>query len=743
MNKENASYTVRVRSNVSGRGVVGIYGSSQFDETWSGTDDTTSTHYDTSYTLAIEIRNVTGYTASYAVAGTNVTSLSGPYSMSGGIYYTFKITGNATIFVYYEEIITRYTVTLHSSPSSAGTLSGGGTYASGSIVNVNTEPTSSDWVFDYWLNGGGSIHSYNKNFTINGLYANQDYTAVYHSRPKGTLHLTATTGGRVSGGGTYYVGTNVTITATSNEGYEFVHWLDDVGGVYSTDARTTFTINAEYDYYLTAVFRLIPTGTLTLSASPSSGGNVRQEGSGTYPVGTNVAIHAVANTGYQFLLWADDSGGTYSTQADTTIRINAEYDYYLTAFFTSISDISSFSIKAIASDGSSINVSGYVNSLELSSMYFSWSGRTYTTGDMLNGRVQVTYNIPSGYYLREIRNDSGNINPWVISGGSATSTLGGDASVTLIFAPISAVIERTSATYPTDIKSSPFYIGTEKDGYNKYNGVYNPLDTPEIKGNCTWYANGRTQEIAGRNLGTELPNLGNAGKWFSTIPSTWSKEGNDKPLEGAGNRLNVYPGDIVCWTKVDSNGNPIVNEKGQRTYEGHVEIIEKIENGIATISYSDYNLKFFGTYTETVSTYFKVNTSYSASRSATGQPINNLKLQGVIHNAYRTTPTDLFYVIARPNDSEYGSIVVQGETGSGTGPYQRGEIVTIHAYPNPGFEFLNWSIGGENPQSFPIYGDMYITANFDVEGSRITKLVMAMMLGAAPDLITKAVLLIK
>ena len=66
---------------------------------------------------------------------------------------------------------------------------------------------------------------------------------------KYTLTVTAGEGGSVTAGGTYDEGTDVTITATPSEGYEFVGWE----GSEETKADLTITLNS--DISLTAIFQ--------------------------------------------------------------------------------------------------------------------------------------------------------------------------------------------------------------------------------------------------------------------------------------------------------------------------------------------------------------------------------------------------------------------------------------------------------------------------------------------------------
>lgn len=65
-----------------------------------------------------------------------------------------------------------------------------------------------------------------------------------------TVTLTAGTGGTVSGGGTYESGKSVTVTATADDGYEFVGWFEGTELV-SAEASYTFTVTANVAYNAT------------------------------------------------------------------------------------------------------------------------------------------------------------------------------------------------------------------------------------------------------------------------------------------------------------------------------------------------------------------------------------------------------------------------------------------------------------------------------------------------------------
>ena len=135
--------------------------------------------------------------------------------------------------------------------------------------------------------------------------------------------------GTVIGGGTYEKYTPITLTAIPNQGCRFVKWTDG-----NTDNPRI--IIPEIDCTYIAEFEEV-NYTLTLAANDVAMGNVF--GAGTYKYGTEVAINAIPNTGYQFTQWSDND-----TNASRTITITS--DLSLTAYFQPIK----YTIIATAND---------------------------------------------------------------------------------------------------------------------------------------------------------------------------------------------------------------------------------------------------------------------------------------------------------------------------------------------------------------------------------------------------------
>ena len=134
-----------------------------------------------------------------------------------------------------------YAILLSASPSAGGTVSGGGTYVSGSSRTV-TATANSGYTFANWTEGGAIVStSASYTFTLAG---NRTLVANFTANPVNyaiSLSASPSAGGTVSGGGTYVSGSSRTVTATASSGYTFANWTEG-GAIISTSASYTFTL---------------------------------------------------------------------------------------------------------------------------------------------------------------------------------------------------------------------------------------------------------------------------------------------------------------------------------------------------------------------------------------------------------------------------------------------------------------------------------------------------------------------
>jgi uncharacterized repeat protein (TIGR02543 family) len=207
------------------------------------------------YTLTASSNPAAGGTVSGAGtynSGTAVTLMATPaagYSFTGwsgdasGTSASISITMNAnkTVTANFQAVSpTNYTLSAAASPVAGGTVSGGGSYAAGSVATITATPAAG-YNFAGW-SGDASGTSASTTVTMN---ANKSVTASFTAIPPATYTLTTAAspvaGGTVSGGGTYAAGAVATVTATPAAGYVFVNWSGNASG---TNPTTTVTMSA-------------------------------------------------------------------------------------------------------------------------------------------------------------------------------------------------------------------------------------------------------------------------------------------------------------------------------------------------------------------------------------------------------------------------------------------------------------------------------------------------------------------
>lgn len=228
--------------------------------------------------------------------------------------YSFTATENATYTaVFGEQSVTYYTITTAASPADAGTVEGGGTYEDGATV-ILAASANPGWQFVQWTDGNADNP---RNITVTG---DATYTAQF-SQINYVINVDAVPyeGGSVTGGGTYHYGDAVTLTATPNEGYDFLQW--DNG-----ETALTRTVIVDGDANYAAYFAEHGTNTYEIAVFTNDPELGTVSGGGVYPEGTVITISATPIGYASFVRW--DDGDTNATR---TITVTADASY--TAIF--------------------------------------------------------------------------------------------------------------------------------------------------------------------------------------------------------------------------------------------------------------------------------------------------------------------------------------------------------------------------------------------------------------------------
>ncbi len=204
-----------------------------------------------------------------------------------------------------------FTLTVESDNPDWGTVIGGGEYHFGDTATIEAIP-----------NVGHEFLMWNDSVTDNprNVVVTQDSTFIASF---GIRQFTITVEsdhpawGSVTGGGTYYYGDTIQISATAHLGFAFLGWDDGV----ESNPRTVIVTE---DQTFIAKFD-IRQCVISTSVSPEGSGFVN--GGGTYNYGEIIHLVAHSNTGYIFDKWAD---GEIANPRNVFVENDASF----TALFT-------------------------------------------------------------------------------------------------------------------------------------------------------------------------------------------------------------------------------------------------------------------------------------------------------------------------------------------------------------------------------------------------------------------------
>lgn len=238
---------------------------------------------------------------------------------------------------------TTYTVSFAPSPTGYGTVSrnaivsipsGSAISVSGNTVTINgitVTATAADpsgeyvYTFTGWSNTSGTVTA---NRTISANFTKSVGSTVVTVNSSGN--------GTATGGGTYYLGDTVTLTATPADGYVFTNWTSSGPGGSGTHSGnplcyevTTMMLGTNVTY--TANFTEAPGATVIVDSS----GNGTASGGGTFYLNDTVTLTATPDEGYMFVSWTSSGpGGSATHSANPLIYSITEFMLGTTVTFT-------------------------------------------------------------------------------------------------------------------------------------------------------------------------------------------------------------------------------------------------------------------------------------------------------------------------------------------------------------------------------------------------------------------------
>ena len=391
----------------------------------------------TATAVATLLANTAQYTYTFLGWYEGDTRISSSLSLS-----VANITANRTFTAIGSRTLNRYSLAFTITPTGAGTVSGGGTYDYGSSIKSTATPATG-YNFTKWVDEEGVESTTNpypgwaitKNRTIQAVFTIKSYAinlaAQYRVAESGDF-TSGTTGGTVSGGGTFNHGTSVTAKATPATGYSFAGWYEGDSKV-SDSASYTFTATGARS--LTARFQR---QWFTVTFTAGTGGSVLPT-SARVQYGGEASSTATASTGYTFSGWSD---GTKTAKLTVTnVTANATYTAEYTTNTYTVTYVKGTGIATISKTSEVVswgaNATGCTATVTTGYTFDGWyNGATRVSTSLTYAPTAVKSNLsltakatinsytvsPSAYY----RNTDGTGN---YTAGTTGGTVSGGGSV--------------------------------------------------------------------------------------------------------------------------------------------------------------------------------------------------------------------------------------------------------------------------------------------------------------------------
>ena len=511
--------------------------------------------------------------------------------------------------------------------------------------------------------------------------------------PEYNVTINVNGNGTVTGAntGTYLEGTELTLTATPEEHYEFTGWTGDV-----SSTENPLTIPVDGDKNITANFAK-KQYTLTVLTNDENKGTVT--GAGTYDYGTVVTIEAIAQAGYKLLYWSDRS-----KELSRTITMNK--NEALSAYFVKEYAVEpTFTIEKVwenaqvpAATGDGFQAVG-------------WDQKIYMQNKTA-GKIQVFSNgtdatvdyATSGTGQQIAVDEAGNL--IVFNAYFATST------------PNSVLIYKKGDATGTAV-SFTLQDPARCDFFSASGDIYSS------EGGCIYfYCNGKTVinrlKIAnGAATASDITTDVVGGSIYQT-----GSNQNHVIVDIFGNLVTHARSNSVDWINVYTNEcakftlpSIKLGTLGGCSFELGGKELWAYHAGATNYS-SEWNL-----YNMTDGKFLSDTILYAVDKTnSTNNACNWLNVQVVDEKTayiYQFCPKKavaLWKVSLKENYSVSASAT--NGTVTGTGTYQEGATATLTATPDEGYKFVNWTKGGvevstEATYSFPVTENVELVANFE------------------------------
>ena len=621
----------------------------------------------------------TGYTFTNWKKDNNVVSTSATY--------TFTVTSiTAGTYTATFTAIPQYTIAVQANPTAGGSVSGGGTFYSGTSCTL-TATANTHYEFVNWTKSGTQV-STNASYTFT-VTANGTYVANFNALTAHTVTCNATENGTISASPTTaYKGETVTLTATPASGFYFGAWTVkdannnpvQVSNNQFTMPDSNVTVSATFVTGYNVTLASVTNG--SISANPTYG-----------PAGTTVTLTATPASGYSLDSWI-----VYRTDdMSTTVTVSGN-SFTMPSYDVTVAAVFAMPQSGDVTVGSGTSTSQYLPTYVW--FNYSLSQQIYTQAE-----VGVAGNITAISFY------------WYGQSGSNTSS--GARSLNIYMSHTNN--SNLSSAWIQESASHLVYSGTQT--FNTVGWHTITLDTP--------FAYDGTSNLlltVDDNTGSYTVNAKHYFRTYSTgaerartycsdddnpdptgvVSSTYSSSSSlynltleynaqiqiAKEIAGSGVSLSVSPTALSGFTYPEGEG-----PSGAQT----VDVIGRNLQSVVTVTaptHYEVSNTANGTYSSTLSltpangnvqtlVYVRLKSDLAQGNYnnetltlTSGAASQNVTLSGTVTEGVGT-----YYNITVTADPETGGTV------TGAGRYEEGTQVTLAATPATGYSFVNWTKG--------------------------------------------------
>ena len=498
--------------------------------------------------------------------------------------------------------------------------------------------------------------------------SNVEYTASFEALP--TYTITAVSAdeemGTVTGGGDYYEGETITLTATANDGYWFVAWTDG-----NTDNPRTVTVTGDATY--TATF--IAFHTITVTSADETLGTA--SGSGDYAEGLEIEISATPAEHYHFAQWNDgntDNPRTIIVTEDATYTASFAIDRFTVTVESADAEMGTVSESGTYDYGTEIQISatpaeGYG--------FVAWNDGNADNPRTVIVTEDITYTATFGV-LRTISVVSADETMGTVQ-GTGEYVEGATAQITAIPNEHYHFVHWIVDENPTReiITDNPLTITVT--GNITYTAVF-AIDQHTITVESTDASMGTVSEGGTFDYGTEMQISATASEHYHFVQ--WNDGNTDNPrtitvTEDATYRAEFAIDRFTITVESADEAMGIVSESNTYDYGTEIQISATAREHYHFVQWNDTNTDNPRTITVTE------DATYMAEFAI-----------------------DRFTITVESADEAMGTV-------SEGGTYDYGSEIQISATARDGYQFVSWDDGNtDNPRTITVVADATYIASF-------------------------------